>query len=433
MSAVLTDKNQPASKGLFRGIAVVIDDGIANGSEDAINDILATIKAQGGHTVQLGELPSDEMDLAAFSNAAFFIMDWNLKGTRPGVALPKALLDENVADNIKFLRRLSEHRHAPVFIFTHDDIGAVEQYLRDAGLYEEQGRESHILVKNKLEVKNDVYGVLEQWLNDTPSALVLKQWERSYIEAVNALFMDFHDKNAYWPLVFWDGFKTDKVPPDLELGNLVTRLVISRMKPLAVNLDPFMDKLKDQLGLNSAKYEAALYKILQNERFLPNERLDPDSYAPGDLFYDDVNNRYLLNIRAECDCVVRGSGKPVMYVLKGREESADQLRERAIHNAGAISERDNEAVLFALFEGKTLRFGFKDMLAPTWKELKDKRKGRVLPPFITRLVQRYASYSQRPGLPRIPAALMPPEAVAAQVGAEAPECECDLEQQDKDA
>lgn len=49
----------------------------------------------------------------------------------------------------------------------------------------------------------------------------------------------------------------------------------------------------------------------------------------------------------------------------------------------------------------------------------------MLPPFLTKVTQRYAAYSHRPGLPRVPSALMPkakPEVVAdppAQI-----ECEC---------
>lgn len=35
------------------------------------------------------------------------------------------------------------------------------------------------------------------------------------------------------------------------------------------------------------------------------------------------------------------------------------------------------------------------------------RVGRLLPPFVTRVQQRYASYLQRPGMPRIPEVFYP--------------------------
>jgi len=37
-----------------------------------------------------------------------------------------------------------------------------------------------------------------------------------------------------------------------------------------------------------------------------------------------------------------------------------------------------------------------------YRNLKEYRIGTLLPPFITRLVQKYALYMQRQGLPRIP-------------------------------
>lgn len=40
----------------------------------------------------------------------------------------------------------------------------------------------------------------------------------------------------------------------------------------------------------------------------------------------------------------------------------------------------------------------------TWKA---NRIGRLLPPFLTRLLERYVAYSHRPGVPRVPSALVP--------------------------
>ena len=37
-----------------------------------------------------------------------------------------------------------------------------------------------------------------------------------------------------------------------------------------------------------------------------------------------------------------------------------------------------------------------------WNNIKDNRIGRLLPPYITRVQQKYAHYLQRQGLPRIP-------------------------------
>lgn len=90
MNAVQQDPAPAASQGLFRGIAVVIDDRVkqaGNGAPDEIEEILDSIKRAGGHAVVLSELPDEDDNLDGFANAAFFIMDWNLQGTNVGEAL----------------------------------------------------------------------------------------------------------------------------------------------------------------------------------------------------------------------------------------------------------------------------------------------------------------------------------------------------------
>lgn len=64
--------------------------------------------------------------------------------------------------------------------------------------------------------------------------------------------------------------------------------------------------------------------------------------------------------------------------------------------------------MFALVDGKHVTFNFKKDLRvqafnSTWRGY---RVGRLLPPFLTRLLERYAAYSHRPGIPRVPSALV---------------------------
>lgn len=74
---------------------------------------------------------------------------------------------------------------------------------------------------------------------------------------------------------------------------------------------------------------------------------------------------------------------------------------------GLIPEQENEAVVFPVYDGKALCFKFRKLYTQKWQELKGKRVGRLLPPFLTRLQQRYSSYLQRPGLSRLPNAAFP--------------------------
>lgn len=87
-----------------------------------------------------------------------------------------------------------------------------------------------------------------------------------------------------------------------------------------------------------------------------------------------------------------------------------------------MAERDNEAIVYAMYDGKHISFRFKsDLKIKEWsgnQGWKDKRIGRLLPPFLTRLLERYAAYSHRPGLPRVPQVLIPSASPAAAVSTE---------------
>ena len=74
---------------------------------------------------------------------------------------------------------------------------------------------------------------------------------------------------------------------------------------------------------------------------------------------------------------------------------------------GQIVERIAECIIFAVCEGRSVRFDFKKLRVEKFKELKQHRVGRVLHPYLTRLQQRYALFLQRQGLPRIPEGALP--------------------------
>lgn len=398
---------------LFKGIAVVIDNGI--GSGEAIDRILQNIRDGGGHAIPLPALPSADYDLEHFSRVSFFIMDWNLANNAEGipldagVRLPDTLNKAMIAENIAFLKRLSQNRHAPVFIFTNEEPQTViDELSADAELHKSV-EESHILVKRKVEVTDKLYEVLEDWANSTPSVLTLKTWERNYVRAANDLFIDLHNRTPYWPVLLWQTFGADEIPPEVEMNKLLNRLVESRMGLLELNLGPFMEAVEEQSEKDAPAYRKAMYQVLEGERFLRNERLREDLYAPGDVFAFPVpgedRKTYWINVRAECDCL-RGGDDHQLYLLQAK--AVENVEERIDKTFGNFSnEKDNEAIVFAMIDGQTFSVMFRDMKIKTLKQIKKDytRVGRMLPPFITRVQQRYAAYMQRPGMPRIPPAL----------------------------
>ncbi|HTU09559.1 MAG TPA: hypothetical protein VMG08_01575 [Allosphingosinicella sp.] len=393
---------------LFKGIALVIDNSI--GKESEIDKILANITASGGHYISMAALPADDYDLEHLSRVSFFIMDWNLKDDdlEPGVKLPDAVQKEMAAENIAFLKRLSGNRHAPVFIFTNEVPDTVVEYLSADPELLRSIEESHILVKSKADVMDKLYEVLEEWAKETPSVLTLKSWERGYLRAANDLFIDLHNRTTYWPVLMWQTFSDDEVPPEFEMAKLLNRLVESRMGPLELDLKPYLNAAEERRKADEAKYRESMYKVLEGERFLREERLTKELYAPGDLFAFPVDDgtSYWLNLRAECDCL-RGGSDLELYLLKA-QPVLDAEAKIDPKFGTFLGEKDNEAIIFAMVGGTTFSIKFKDMKIKTLKQIgkqSGERVGRLLPPFITRVQQRYAAYVERPGLPRIPAAM----------------------------
>ena len=72
------------------------------------------------------------------------------------------------------------------------------------------------------------------------------------------------------------------------------------------------------------------------------------------------------------------------------------------YQGGHFAERVWESIAFSLHEGKTVRFDFRKFDKKKFSDIKDKREGRLIHPYITRIQQRFALCLQRLGLPRIP-------------------------------
>lgn len=390
---------------LFKGIALVIDNSI--GHEEQIDRILENIKAAGGHYVALKELPADDYDLDHFAKVAFFIMDWNLIG-ETGTTLPEGLEQEMVARNIAFLKRLGKSRHAPVFIFTNNAPADVVAALDADPDLRQSVAENHILVRSKADVMDKLYAVLEEeYVSALPSVRALKTWERAYHKAANQLFIDLQNKTPYWPVIMWETFGGDDVPPAFEMSRLINRLVEARMEPLDLDLQPYVAKLQELAG--GEHYARTVFSVLEGERFLKDDRLTDGIYAPGDVFRFEVDGRnvYKMNIRAECDCL--HDRDPELYLLKMKMiDDAESLIDR---NSGKFpGEKDPEAYVHAMFDATTFAVQFKELRIKKVMAIKKEggvRVGRLLPPFLTRVQQRYAGYFQRPGLPRIPATILP--------------------------
>jgi|GEM_PF-3021061 len=393
-------------QGLFSGVAVVIDDQANAKTDKHLDAIIDTIHAAGGLAIIHTALPRND-DLYNYSNVSFVMMDWDL--TPPGVPVSSEIRRQLYEANVEFIRALGAHRHTPVVIFTNEAIEDVKEVLNghdDMRLHLTSGR---LLLRDKAEVGDKIYEVLNQWAQEIPSVLALKTWEQQSVRALNELFIDLHDRSPHWPVMLWETYSHDGPAPADELGKLITRLVASRMDRIELDLSRFVSEIDAKYEGDKEAYARVLKSVLEGERVLDAKRLDADSSAPGDFFQrPDATSSIYINVRPECDAIKReGHSMPDLYLLKGQRIDQSQIPFHADH--GQIIERDDQFTVYAMYNGAAYRFGFKDLTIKRWQDMVAHRKGRLLPPFATRLQQKYAAYLQRSGLPTIPRVLRTPQ------------------------
>jgi hypothetical protein len=389
---------------LFDGIAVVIDDEID--TQGNIESIIKQIQKNNLPLLIYKELPNTNI-VKNLKNISFLLFDWNLKALdfvdiQEGVKIPNKLQKAMELENIKFLKSFFEISFCPVFIFSNENCNAIKNLLIKNSLYFED-RPNRIFIKQKSELIADgsFFCEIEKWMKNTPSIYVLKEWDKSYKKSIIEFFNDFQKLNPYWPLVMWKCYQDDDVNANqsLELADLLVRNVHTRMRPFEFCRNIF------EMPCPSIGQED-LRKILEGERFLPKKNLHEDDIGTGDLFR--FSGSYFLNIRAQCDLV--RNGDVLLYCVTGKKLTKPKETGSFTKARGEFEEKVYQAVVPFIAGGQIVVFSFKKLEIKQYNEIKEKRIGRLLPPYITRVQQRFALYMQRQGLPRIPEAAIFPTA-----------------------
>ena len=395
-------------KELLSGIAIIIDDKIKEeNSQDLILKIRDQLKENHISILEYKDLP-DDSEIPNFKNISFILLDWELfERPEPGMPIDEAPFINN---NIKFLKLIKKVGFTPVFIFSNQPPNSIIRKLSEEDLYNEDSN-NYIFIKRKqdlLSEDNDnlLLTEIENWLKETPSMYVLKEWENSLNKAKRDLFWTFYEINPKWPSVLQKTLKDDGSDVNYELGNFIYKNISARTAQI-----PFDDDILNQEDDNISTKD--IRKVLEAERFIKNNAL-PDKPCTGDLFECEVDveglkeKKYYLNIRPECDIAIRPNrtSNPELYCLKGSKlderkiNSEDENNKVSFENGNFIEKINNTYISF--INGKIIEFLFKDLKIKKWNAIKDKRIGRLLPPYITKVQQRYSFYLQRQGLPAIP-------------------------------
>jgi len=392
---------------LFNGIAVVIDDEIGVDGKN-INNLIDQIAGRKMPCISYKSLPDDD-SICHFEGVSFILLDWELQSEDLSVpiqdrpTLPATLSEFNINENIEFLKKLKELFFMPIFIFTNLNTDGIIEKLKENGLYQDD-QPNLIFVRRKSDLTGSVrlFREIESWIVKVPSIYVLKEWDREYRRAKNRLFSDFYALNHSWPKILWKSYVEDGCNMSQELGEIITKNLHTRMTPFS-----FDESTLTKRGKRIPKNE--IRKVLEGERFV--KTLNENDIATGDVFKvanpgsnGVIVQTYYINIRAQCDLV--RSRNPHLYCLKGKA-----IDERLINRKGGtefncingeFTEKKYTAIVPFIDDGNIIEFDFTDLLRKTWNEMKTNRIGRLLPPYITSIQQRYSHYLHRQGLPRTP-------------------------------
>ena len=425
---------------LFQGIAVIFDDEIDD-DQSKIFKIKQLLEEQNIPVATSKEQPSKEM-IPSLQNAAFIIVDWNFTDKKLGsveerILVPDTLRDESEKELIEFIKDFLQRSLVPIFIFTALKEDDIRSKLRNGGCLED----SRVFIKNKEDVDTEehLFNEMESWLLTMPSVYVLKEWERITLRSKNKMLLRLYQYSPVWAKIVWDMIKADSEHGyQHEFGEFLTRSLSNCVDTYYFDETVFDIKL-EEISIEEAR------KVLEGERFFSyDEHTKPQQAYTGDLIKE--GSRYYLNIRAQCD--LSRDGAPCYYCLKGEKlkekdmaisgmefnENGDLVfgdgeqfsfsiitgidknldnrtqintalkkRDRKIFfRHGTFLERADHIIIPCIAEEVAIEFKLKDIEIKEFQKDKDKRVGRLLPPYITRIQQKWAHYVVRTGVLPVP-------------------------------
>lgn len=387
---------------LFSGIAVIIDDEVHTGGN--VQNLIAQLEANNIPLLKYDDIPEESL-INHLQNVSFIVLDWEFKktieteATEPGEPpVTVSIIDYPT----EFLKRINENIFAPVFIFSNHTKDDIIDKLCELEIYNRE-KHNYIFVEDKNALQDNIFEKIETWLRATPSIYSLKEWDRAFFKARNDLFWSLYKKSPDWPKVLWKAYQDDSVDMSNELGEIITKNLHSRIEPFQ-----FEAAILD--GEASAYEYVEVRAVLEGERYIQKDMLPPDSIHVGDIFHNPDTDTYYINIRPQCDCIQRGEGCSIddtdLYLLEGNmigePTSKSSLNNIYTERYGTFNEKDHQTYVYPVNGGKIIDFNFKAMHIETWRDYKSKRLGRLLPPFITKVQQKYSAYLQRAGLTRTP-------------------------------
>lgn len=380
---------------LFQGPGLVIDDKVFDDSGDSIVKIVRYLESLGYPLAKYDTV----MDFKGENcmSFSFILLDWELVSVTDEAGMPIQGAQEasKTAKEglVKLLKEVLGKCYLPIFIFSNDYPNKIVKELRKDGIDIKAGQ-LPILIKRKADLVSD-QGVLlmekvREWVDKMPSIYVLKEWENAVGKAKTNTFMSLANTHS-WPVIMWNAAHDDHVQESEEMMELLTQNVFGRMLPVSIE--------KNQLDKDDAADSniEALLDVLSVQRF--DGRVNHDTSTTGDFYR--IGSKYYVNIRPACDCVARGEDTNV-YLVEAQQMTNTAVKPLFLPEFGNFQEKNNEAIVGPLYGKKFYRILFHSTTIVEYDKVKDSKVGRILPPFIRHITERYGLYIQRQALPRLP-------------------------------
>lgn len=410
-------------KNLFVGEILVVDDEIQEEESD-ISVIIEYLESQGFSLIKKETFPLIEK--LEGHKISMVICDWMFIENN---------LDLNAEAVIGFINNIQSKYFIPVFICTGSKKEDVVRYLTNpdfnCGNYK-NNEASSIFIVNKDEIKGDmIFEFLHKWLEKNPSVKLMKEWEISIENVKNKMFSDLYKTSEYWPCVLAKTFRADREQNIPEaMGEFVTRNLLSRI--CDYNISEIVE------GENA---DIDMEVVLEGERCYHYENANikaTTAFKTGDIL--QKGEALFIVVKRQCD--LNGSANKNLYVLRMKELTEVEQKPIAVNLEG------NEVRIFSahyqlekseedkinkeldnafektrvLHQGKILETAFQvivpcvcrkkavaiDLRRLELIELIDEklveyeRIARLLEPYISIVVDKFASYMSSKGSMRIP-------------------------------
>lgn len=382
---------------LIRGVGVIIDDQVfSDSSGDEIIDVRKKLEAKHIPLLCYETLPTEK--IPHFGNVSFIILDWNLMASGDGTETAQVSSDP-IFD---FLGEVKKITDAPVFIISNQGNASIIAELKAKMLCSEDSSENWIFVKDKSALRTPedaLVRTIDGWLKKAPSLYVHKKMAKMLREATVKVFHDFTELETRWPSILLSEYSKDGVDGNEALTATMLRNIEARM--------PKPEYKTSICGRSPAVVGTGLSiaKVLAAERFVPVSELQDSQFCTGDLYFKE--DLYFLNIRAQCDLLRGDTDSLQLYCITGKlaEFGSPDVSYSAV--MGQFVDKVHFATLAGALVQKVLQFDFRTLSLHSAESLRTYKIGRLLPPFITQIQQRFAFYFHRQGVPRTPECLIP--------------------------